>query len=357
MDLLESKQQRAAVVILVLGLLLVIALWPYSTGIIGAPVLFIIFNPLYRGLHRRLPAGLASAIVIILGLLLVLGPGISFVTLLATEAEQMASGVLRNPTLSRLSELRIGPYNVGAQFEQFGARAANWIGGSALGLIGSAARLSIQLTIAFFGLYYLLNSHNDLWRGVRPFIPFSRENSDRLRQRFKDVTISTLIGTVATAIVQGALVGLAFYVTGLSNALFWGVVTVIASILPLIGSGLVWIPGAVALALSGRWPHAIGMAVWGLAIVGSVDNIIRPWASRRYASVHPFITIIGAFAGIRYFGLLGLIIGPLAISYFFELIRMYREEYLQEDATGEVVVTQQPRRQLEKQGVEVPGTS
>jgi predicted PurR-regulated permease PerM len=140
-----------------------------------------------------------------------------------------------------------------------------------------------------------------------------------------------------TAAMQGFLVGMAFWVTGIANALFWGVVTVIVAILPVVGSGLVWGPGALALAIEGRYGMAIGLALWGAVVVGNVDNIIRPMVFRRWAQIHPFITIIGAFAGINYFGLLGLIIGPLAISYFFELIRMYREEYLQdEDGTEDV---------------------
>jgi predicted PurR-regulated permease PerM len=345
MAILESKQQRAALIILVLGILLTLALWPFLTGLIGAPVLYVMFAPLYRLLARRMPPGAAAGIVIVLGILLILGPGISFVTLLATEAQQMAGGVLRSPTLARLSELQVGPYNIGERLEDFGSRVATWIADSALGVVGAATRVGIQLTIAFFGLYYLLGSSNYAWRGVRPFIPFSRDNSDKLRQRFKDVTVSTLIGTFATAVLQGVLVGVGFWATGLANALFWGVVTVILAILPIVGSGLVWAPGAVALALDQRYLLAIGLALWGVLIVGQVDNLVRPYVFRRYAQIHPFITIIGAFAGIRYFGLLGLVIGPLAISYFFELIRMYREEYLDEDPTGEVVITQQPKHQ------------
>ena len=153
-----------------------------------------------------------------------------------------------------------------------------------------------------------------------------------LRDRFRDVTFSTLVGTGATAAVQGLLVGLAFWVVGLSNAVFWAVVTLIVSILPVVGSGLIWAPGAASLALEGRWGWAIALVLWGILVVGNVDNLIRPYVFRRWARIHPFITIIGAFAGISWFGLLGLVIGPLAISYFFELIRMYRAEYLDEEA-------------------------
>jgi predicted PurR-regulated permease PerM len=166
---------------------------------------------------------------------------------------------------------------------------------------------------------------------VRPFIPFSAHNADILRKRFGDVTISTLIGTGLTASIQGLFVGMAFWITGIPNALFWGVVTVIVAILPVVGSALVWGPGVLHLALEGRYGFAIALALWGVIVVGNIDNVIRPIVFRRWAQIHPFITIIGAFAGIQYFGLLGLLIGPLAISYFFELIRMYREENLEEE--------------------------
>jgi len=115
---------------------------------------------------------------------------------------------------------------------------------------------------------------------------------------------------------------------------------VVLAILPVVGSGLVWGPGALALALEGNYGRAIGIAVWGILVVGNVDNVLRPMVFRRWARIHPFITIIGAFAGIQYFGLLGLIIGPLAISYFFELIQMYRAEYLDdEEATEEIAAS------------------
>jgi predicted PurR-regulated permease PerM len=89
--------------------------------------------------------------------------------------------------------------------------------------------------------------------------------------------------------------------------------------------------------LDGNYGRAIGLALWGVLVVGNVDNVIRPMVFRRWAKIHPFVTIIGAFAGIQYFGLLGLLIGPLAISYFFELIRMYRAEYLDDEEAAEAI--------------------
>ncbi len=330
MPFLDTKRQRAAILILVLGIGLAYALWPFSTGLIGGLVLYVVFAPLYRRLVRAgLKPGVAAGLVVLFALVAVVGPGISFIGLVANEAQAMASGVIQSPLLARLRELRLGPYDIGAQIETLGSQIISWLGSSALSVVGTATRLGIQLTIAFFGLFYLLVAPEGAWTGIRPFIPFRAKNAEVLRTRFRDVTFSTLVGTGLTAAVQGLLVGVAFWATGLSNALFWGVVTIIVAILPVVGSGLVWGPGAGALALAGHYGWAIALTIWGILVVGNVDNVIRPFVYRRWAKIHPFITVIGAFAGIAWFGLLGLLIGPLAISYFFELIRMYRDEYLE----------------------------
>ncbi|HEY1335831.1 MAG TPA: AI-2E family transporter, partial [Myxococcaceae bacterium] len=310
MPFLDTKRQRAAWLIFALGLALVYALWPFSSGLIGAPVLYVVFAPVQRSLSRRMRPSFAAGIVVLLAIVLVVAPTVSILTLVASEAQNMASNVIQSPLVARVREVRIGPYQVGAQLEALGTSLVTWAGSSALGLIGTATRLGIQLTITFFGLYYLLIAPQHAWSAVRPYIPFSSASAEMLRERFKDVTVSTLVGTGLTAVVQGALVGVAFWATGLSNALFWSVVTVIFAILPVVGSGLVWGPGVATLAIEGHYGAAIGLTLWGVLVVGQVDNVIRPFVFRRWAQIHPFITIIGAFAGIRYFGLLGLLIGP-----------------------------------------------
>ena len=331
MPFLDTERQRAVWLVVALGIALLYALWPFSTGLVGAPVLYVILAPVHRWLTQWVPPRVAAAMVVVLGILLILGPGLSLVGLVAAEAQDMATGVIRSPLLAKISRIRVGPYHIGAQLEEIGSQVVTFVGASALGLIGTATRAAIQLTIAFFGLYYLLVAPVATWRTVRPFIPFSAASAEILRQRFGDVTVSTIVGTGVTASVQGLFVGLAFWAVGLSNPFFWGVVTVIFAILPVVGSGLVWGPGAAALAMDGRYGAAIGLAIWGIVVVGNVDNVIRPIVFKRWAKIHPFVTVIGAFMGLRYFGLLGLLIGPLAISYFFELIRMYRVEYLEDD--------------------------
>jgi predicted PurR-regulated permease PerM len=328
MPFFETNHERAALLVLLLGVALVIALFPFVTGLVGIPVMYVVFAPVHGRLRRHLGPHLAASLVVALVIFVIVVPGVSFAGLVVNEAQQIAGGVFQNPLLGRLSELRVGTVDVGAQLADLGGKIVSWIGSSAFGLIGTATRLALNLTISLFGLFYLLLRPRETWTTVQPYIPFSPENTETLRTRFGDVTTSTIIGHGLTAAIQGLLVGLAFWVIGLPDGVFWGVATVVFGMLPVVGTGLVWGPAAIILFLDHRYPAAVGLGLFGALMVGNVDIVLRPWVYRRWGHIHPLVTIVGALAGLPYFGLLGLLIGPLGLSYFFELLKMYREEYI-----------------------------
>ena len=328
MPLIDSNHGRAALLVLLLGVALIIALTPYATGLLGIPVLYAVFAPVHDWLGMRVRPRVAAGLVVALALFLIVVPGVSFAGLIVSQAQEIAGSVIRNPLLGRLRELRLGGIDLGPRLADLGATVVGWVGSSAFGLVGTATRLALNLTISLFGLFYLLLRPDETWKAVQPYIPFSAKNTEKLRQRFRDVTTATIIGTGLTAAIQGTLVGLGFWLTGLPNAVFWGVVTMVFAILPVVGSGLVWGPGALALMLGNHVLAGLLLALAGVVIVGNVDYVIRPRVFSRWANIHPLITLIGALAGVPYFGILGLLIGPLALSYFFELIKMYGEEYL-----------------------------
>ena len=335
MAILDTNHDRAALIILILGAALVIAVSPFATGLIGIPVLYVVFAPLHDWLTRHVRAGLAAALVVVTALFLIVVPGVSFAGLIVGQAQEIAGGVIQSPILTRLAQVRIGggEFQVGPQLADLGRSVAAWLGSSAFSLVGTATRLALNLVISLFGLYYLLLRPTATWAAVGPYIPFSPANADKLRIRFRNVTTSTIIGTGLTAVIQGGMVGAGFAVAGLPNALFWGVVATVLAVLPVVGSGLVWAPGALALVFDHRYVPALVLALWGLVVVGNASYVIQPMVFRRWAQIHPLVTLVGALAGVPYFGILGLLIGPLALSYFFELIRMYGEEYL-DNRTG-----------------------
>ncbi len=328
MSISLSKHQRAQILIALLGVGLAFALWPYATGLIGAPVLAVICRPSFVWLARKIPPSIAAGLVVALTVFLLLVPGLSLAALAISEAEEMAGGIRQSPVLGELRTWSLGGFAIGQRLVTLGENAGQWIGTGAFSLIGTATKFALNMTIAMFGLYFLLLTSGEAWETVSPYIPFSDKNTEKLRERFRDVTNSTVIGTGLTALVQGLLVGLAFKVFGLPSPFFWGVITAVLSVLPVVGSGLVWGPGVVALILSQRYFAGTALLLWGLVVVASTDNVLRPLVYKKWARIHPLVTIVGALAGIRFFGVLGLLIGPLALSYFFELIVMYKDEYI-----------------------------
>jgi predicted PurR-regulated permease PerM len=327
--LLESKRRAASVLITVLAILLVLALLPYASGLFAGPVLYVLWLPLHQRMARRIPARLSAAIILGLTLLLVVLPGFGLVTLLIAETQAAVNSVLTGPLLERLEALHVGPIALGPALAQAGNTFFQWLGSNAFAMIGTATRFVLGLLFTLVGLYYLLLNPGTAWQAVAPFIPVTADRAAALRERFHDVTWSTVVGTGLNALVQGTMVGGALAIADVSNAVFWGTVTAVLSILPLVGSGLVWGPAALSLILEGRAGAGIALIAWGLVAVANIDNILRPWVYRRFAHVHPMITLVGAVMGVEYFGLVGLVLGPLAIQYFFELIRMFREEHVQ----------------------------
>jgi predicted PurR-regulated permease PerM len=328
MAVFDTRRQRAALLILVLGVGLAVAVAPYASGILGAPVIVALFGPLNRWLRRYMSAAAAAGTVILATTLVIVIPGALVASLLVSEAPAIARGLTEGPLLDKLEHLRVGPISIGQELRELGDQLARWLASRAFGFIGTATRTLLNITIALFGAYFLLRYTDQAWRAARPFIPFSDDNVQRLRERFRDVTNSTVIGVLLVAVIQGALLGLMFLTLGVPNPVFWAVVTGVIAILPVVGSGLIWVPACAWLVVGDRIAAAVVLGIWGLVVVGGADNVIRPIVYRRWANIHPFITLVGAFAGIRWFGLLGILIGPLALSYFFALLDMYSQDYL-----------------------------
>src|SRR2546428_2053122 len=140
MPLLDTNHQRAALLVFLLGVALVIALTPYATGLIGVPVLYAVFTPVHEWLSLRVRPKLAATFVVALALFLIVVPGVSFAGLVVSQAQEIAGGVIRNPLLGRLRELKLGGMDLGPRLADLGAQVVAWIGSSPLGLGGPAAR-------------------------------------------------------------------------------------------------------------------------------------------------------------------------------------------------------------------------
>jgi predicted PurR-regulated permease PerM len=324
---LSTQRERASLLIVALAAAIVLGLAPFFSGLLGAAVLYVLFVRPYHWLARRLVAGLAAAITLITALLVIALPLAWIVGLVIDQAPDALRGIQGSTVFGRIAQLRIGDFQVGAEIAKASGTLVSWASAQVFTFVGSATSAALNFVIAFFGFYYMLRSADHMWVVARRYIPFSAATADQLRDRFFGVTEAMLLGSTLVAVVQGSLVGIGFAVVGLSDPLFWGTITAFASILPVLGSALVWLPAIFVLLGEGRYGAAMGMFVIGGVIASNVDNLIRPFVYRRVSNIHPMITLVGAFGGVRYFGLVGLLLGPLAIAYLFELLHFYREEY------------------------------
>ena len=351
MPALASGRTRAQILIVVLGAVVAYAIAPYASGLLGAAILYVIGAPIHRRLSRLIGAHAAAALVLVLLAVLIILPGAWLLNLVIVQAPIMLRNLQNSTFLTRLSDLRVDGVDLGAQIASASGALISWLSGHAIGFFGSATRSALNLVIAFFALYYLLISASTAWRWVAAFLPFSKESNEQLRERFTSITEAMLLGTALTAVLQGALIGFGFWMVGLSNAVFWGVITAFASVLPVLGSALVWLPGkvskpkvveparklpmttiaavlgAIVLLAQQRFGAAIALLITGGLLASNLDNVVRPVVYRKVSDVHPLTTLVGAFAGVSLFGLVGLLLGPLAITYFFELIDIYEQEY------------------------------
>jgi predicted PurR-regulated permease PerM len=321
-----TPRERAGLLILVWAGVLLVALTPFVTGLLGALVLYVLFARPNAWLARKFSSGVAATLTLIAALLVVVVALFWVVALTMEQAPDALNRFRAGAFISQIEQLHIGSVQVGAELAKASNAIGSWVSSGLLSFAGSAASVALNLLIALAGVYYMLSSRGQ-WASFRTYIPFSAKTADTLRDRFMSVTQAMLLGTVLVALVQGTIVGVGLAIVKLPNPLFWGMIAVFASIVPLVGSTLVWGPAVLILLGQGRTQSAIVLLVIGAGVAGNIDNIIRPLVYRRAGNLHPMITLVGAFLGIRYLGILGMLFGPLFIAYLFELLHFYREEY------------------------------
>jgi Predicted permease len=190
-----------------------------------------------------------------------------------------------------------------------------------------AANLLIGLSFMLFLTYYLVRDGGDLVMWLKDLSTLPEGIEDRLVDEMANTTSAVLKGHILVAVAQGVIAGLGLWIFGVPNALFWTFVMVILSIIPIVGSMVVWIPSAIYLGLSGEVTSAAGLAVYGLVVVGMTDNILRPLVVDESADLHPAAIIIGVLGGVSVFGAVGLFIGPIVLGAFKSVLKVFMNNY------------------------------
>src|SRR5690606_37034388 len=176
--------------------------------------------------------------------------------------------------------------------------------------------LVLQLFVMLYALYFFLTDGPSILSRILYFTPLKAEEEGALIDRFVSVTRATIKGSILVGLIQGALAGAAFFVLGLPGAAFWSTIMAVLSVIPVLGSGIVWAPAAVILMSTGRVVAGLGLAAWGLLLVSTVDNFLRPRFVGRDTKMHDLLVLLSTFGGLAMFGLVGFIIGPIVAALF-----------------------------------------
>ncbi len=195
-------------------------------------------------------------------------------------------------------------------------------------IMKSISSLAINLFVMIFVLYFMLIGGKKMEAYINDILPFNETNTREVIHEINMIVRSNAIGIPLLAIIQGGVATIGYLLFGAPNILMLGFLTSFATIIPMVGTSLVWFPVAAYLAISGDWFNAIGIAAYGAIVVSQSDNLIRFILQKKMADIHPLITIFGVVIGLPLFGFMGVIFGPLLLSLFFLFVDMFKKEYL-----------------------------
>jgi predicted PurR-regulated permease PerM len=339
---IESRNIRWWVLLLVTAILLYLCwrmIQPFLSVILWATVLVIVFHPVHRRLKQRIRnSSLAALVSSALVILIILVP-VSLVTLAvinelsnAVASVQQGADYLMDPNSPFTGPILnfLGQYiDINhLRSEEFLVERVRGVGGQlagrTLGFIGGLIGAIVQTFFVIFTMYYFFRDGDNISRNVRDSLPLDREQADRIMVRTREVIDASVYGVITIAMIQGTLGGLAFWALGLRSAIIWGVVMTFLSMVPMLGAFLVWVPAAIYLALTGHYVKAILLAAWGTLVIGMIDNFLRPKLVGSRTRLHELLIFFSVLGGLNFFGVIGVVLGPVVLAITLSLIDVYR---------------------------------
>lgn len=329
----EKRRISNIAILVILGLLAVTLFWMFH-GFYLNILLGVVFAVALRPIHRMLTTKLwdnkriAALLTIILTAVLVFVPLMMLGQMLATEAINVGKSASANFTtldrnldnlvesINKESSKRLGKNDLVKKEDivSFVQSKATSFGENLIGFFGNFISIIASLIILFMTIYYTLVEWDSLKTYVHDNSPLTDHATHQLIERALSVIRAAIRGNILMIFIQAIIGGVGLFIFGVKPVILLASLYGICSLVPTIGTGTVWIPSVVFLALSGNPIAALGLTLWNVAVVGTLDNFIMPALVKKGASLHPFLVLIGVFGGISMFGLVGFIVGPTLIA-------------------------------------------
>jgi len=334
--------------LLVLGLIFYI-LSPFLTEILIAAFLVVAFYPVYAKLNKwfRGLSGLASFVSCVLLILVIVAPLSVIVLLISVEAfdaYQVIQAKLESGIFDKYFQWSDGGYfyELKKQIEPIidldsidikqtiidsAQIVSTWLVSQTASLVKGVSGLLLSLVILLLTTYYFFKDGDALVKKIGKLSPLPLVYESELFRKIGQMVKAIIFGVFLTSIVQGILGGIGFAIVGISNPVFWGTAMAFLSLVPVIGTALVWVPAAIVLLLLGSYGSALFLVIWGVLLVGSIDNFIKPYLIGGRAHTYPLMTFLVVLGGIIVMGLKGLIMGPILLVILMSFLHIYEAEY------------------------------
>lgn len=327
----QYRKYSLITIILGLGLLLFLKMTPFMGGILGACTIYIMVRDqmLYLTQKKKIRKSVTAIILLIEAILCFLVPLSLAVWLLISKLQTVnVDTATFVDTITNLADWIHRKTEYDLLSKENISSIASILPGIGQFLMGGISSFAVNLFVLVFVLYFMLIGGTKMEQYIYEFLPFSDSNKKHVMNEINMIVRANAIGIPLLAIIQGAIATLGYYLFDAPSALLFGFLTCFATVIPIVGTTLVWFPLAAYMAISGDWPHAIGLLLYCGLIVTNIDNLIRFILQKKMADTHPLITIFGVVIGLSLFGFMGVIFGPLLISIFILCVNIFKEQYL-----------------------------
>lgn len=331
-NIYTPKQRETLLVTSILLLLFFIlyGLREYLSALLGSVILYMLFLPMYRHLveKKKWSASWTSLFVILLSFLILVLPFLFLSVLLTDKILYYTSHYDEILVLVKSFEEFTGfSLSDKETITSIAQNLGTFLSNLFPQILSGTLDVFIVLGLMYFVMYYLQVNNRNLNEHVFRYLPFSSKTIMALTDELKASVNANVLGLGIISLVQALMVGIAFWIFGVPDALFWGLISFFAAFIPVLGTPLVWGPGGLYLIGMGETGQGVGLLLTGAIVIMNVDNILRLYIAKQMGDTHPLITILGVILGVPLFGILGLVIGPLMISYLLLLIKVYEQEF------------------------------
>ncbi len=324
------RQALILLTIIALGILLFNQLSSFLPAFLGAYALYVLLRKsmfILQG-KRKWNKNVAAAVLMFLSFMIILLPVFLVINMLSSKiafAVQHSGEVLTS--IEKYIQKYEATYKINILTDENIRKITDWAGQSLPKILGATLDTLTTILIMYFILYFMLVDGRKMESNFYDWVPLKDENTLLLRKELNGLVYANAIAIPLIAILQGVVALIGYLILGVKEPWFWFVLTCITAMLPVLGAAIAYIPVSLLFFADAKIGKGVIMLVYGLGIVGTVDNLFRMWVGKRLGDVHPLITGFGVIIGVSLFGFIGLIFGPILISLFLVLIKIYANEF------------------------------